>query len=189
MNFFGTYQHAYVKVTSVAQQNYAGIPLRDISVMACKANGDSIEWMSTDTALISYYNIINEKFGPLGGFTTINQVSTNNFIDETMPQYLLCYSSADFPFLQFGNSDCFNGIFTSLTHVETHQLKIFPNPAREQLTVFDAQGSVMRIADAMGKIHLQKKLQSATEQIDMSALPAGLYFISINEQQTKLIKH
>jgi hypothetical protein len=47
----------------------------------------------------------------------------------------------------------------------------------------------MRIADAMGKIHLQKKLQSATEQIDMSALPAGLYFISINEQQTKLIKH
>jgi hypothetical protein len=55
-------------------------------------------------------------------------------------------------------------------------------------SVFDAQGSVMRIADAMGKIHLQKKLQSATEQIDMSALPAGLYFISINEQQTKLIK-
>lgn len=188
MNFFGTYQHAYVKVTGVAQQSYAGIPLRNISVMACKANGDSIEWMSTDTALISYYNIINEKFGPLGGFTTINQVSTNNIIDETMPQYLLCYSSADFPFLQFGNSDCFNGIFTSLAPLETHQLKIFPNPAREQVTVFHAQGSDMRIADAMGKIHLQKKLQSDTEQIDISALPAGLYFIGINEHQTKLIK-
>lgn len=56
-------QHEYAKVDSVYFISYNGLPLRNIVVHACKANGDNIVWEQnpTDTNIISLLTVINES--------------------------------------------------------------------------------------------------------------------------------
>lgn len=64
---------------------------------------------------------------------------------------------------------------------QQQQIKIFPNPVENQLTVV-AQNPLMKISvyDALGRIVIQKVLSDSGEKelnIDFSNLPAGIYLI------------
>jgi hypothetical protein len=173
--------HAYVKVDSVYYQNYNGIGLRNIHVFPCKINGDSVQFGSADTNFVSYHNTINEKFGPYGSFTVINQAGLNNVIDETMPQAPLCYQSATFPFYQFNNADCFNNLYVGIKENENNKIELFPNPAQNELFVSNLPNNThVKFYNVQGQLVLTKSIQKTN--IDISTLPIGLYFYTINDR-------
>ena len=188
---FITNSHAYVKVDSIYYQNYNGVTLRNIHVFPCKQNGDSVEFGFglPDTNYISKLNTINEKFGPLGSFQTINNAIPNNFLDESLDQAILCYESATFPFIQFYTSDCFNNLFVGVEEQIENYFQLYPNPAHNQITINNKTGELMIISDIMGKIVLQKQLNSVTENIDVATLANGMYIIHVGNSATKLIKN
>jgi hypothetical protein len=181
--------HAFVKVDSVYYQNYNGVNLRNIHVLPCDSNGSLIQLGAVDTNFVSYLSTINEKFGPMGSFTTINNISLNNVIDETMPQFLLCYQSATFPFIQFNSSDCFNNIFVGIDDPIKNAIQIYPNPAHAQIAINNKTGETLIISDITGKIVLQKQLQTAKENIDIAQLANGMYLVHVGNTSTKLIKN
>jgi hypothetical protein len=181
--------HAFVKVDSVYYQNYNGVNLRNIHVLPCDSNGSLIQLGAVDTNFVSYLSTINEKFGPMGSFTTINNISLNNVIDEVMPQFLLCYQSASFPFIQFNSSDCFNNLFVGLDEEITNHFQLYPNPAQHQITIKSKAGETIIISDVMGKIVLEKQLVQEAETIEIDQLPKGIYILKIGIHSQKLIKY
>lgn len=193
-NFINVTQHAYVKVDSVYYQNYNGVSLRNLHVFPCLANGDSIVWFGSDTCMVVPYGTINEKFGPLGSFTTINYASLNNVIDETMPQWPLCYESNTFPFIQFSNEDCYNNLFVGIEKNENNKVVLFPNPANNELFASNLPNNTfIQFYNLQGQLVLNKSIQKPN--IDISNLPTGMYFYTINNkmgsniQTGKLIKN
>ena len=73
-------------------------------------------------------------------------------------------------------------------------LKVYPNPAKNKITLdvsgFDAGLVTVKIIDTKGKIWREdhRLLTNGTEEIIMFLmLPAGVYFISLNEK-AKIIK-
>jgi hypothetical protein len=71
-------------------------------------------------------------------------------------------------------------------------LKIFPNPAKDQLTIelSDHSNSVsnIRIFNSVGMIVFQKNESSERETIDISQLSPGVYFLAIDALWQKFIK-
>jgi hypothetical protein len=188
--------HAYVKVDSVYFQTYNGLSLRNIKIHHCDANGDSININSTTDSIVysgilghMSSGIINEKFGPLLGFNGIHHTSLNFIADEYMPSTLSCYQSATFPFIQFNTNDCYNNIFVGMENLGVDDFQLYPNPAHHQITINNKTGELMIISDIMGKIVLQKQLNSVTETIDIATLANGMYIIHVGNSATKLIKN
>ena len=186
-----TNSHAYVKVDSIYYQNYNGVTLRNIHVFPCKQNGDSVEFGFglPDTNYISKLNTINEKFGPLGSFQTINNAIPNNFLDESLDQAILCYESATFPFIQFYTSDCFNNLFVGVEEQIENNFQVFPNPTHHQVTIKSKAGEKIIISDVMGKILLEKQLKQDTETIEIEELTNGIYILKVGANSQKIIKY
>jgi polyhydroxybutyrate depolymerase len=67
---------------------------------------------------------------------------------------------------------------------------VYPNPANEMLTIKSKGQQTIAIIDATGKTQLKIELKNENEQIDISALTSGLYFIvSENQFSLKFIKN
>ncbi len=87
----------------------------------------------------------------------------------------------------------------SLTHIKDEdifEIEIYPNPANERIVIKFSNTNYLnmftiRINDIFGKILLQKNAQN-TSVIDISHLPDGIYFVSVqsdnNHFQKKFIK-
>jgi hypothetical protein len=187
--------HAYVKVDSVYFQTYNGVSLRNIKIHNCDANGDSLDFTVFDTIPVAGISSpflggnINEKFGPTIGFNGINYTSVFFGVDEYIPQQILCYQSATFPFIQFGTSDCFNNIFVGIDDQVEDAIQIYPNPAHNQITINGKFGETLILSDVLGKIVLQKQLKSASESIDITQLANGMYLVNVGNTTSKLIKN
>ena len=91
--------------------------------------------------------------------------------------------------------------FTSSEHdlsntseiISTNNIQIFPNPASNILNVYtsaDIIGSQYRISDNLGRVVLVDAIQSKNTAIDISGLPRGVYYITIEKQirKHKIIK-
>ena len=61
-------------------------------------------------------------------------------------------------------------------------LKLFPNPAKDYVTVStgeNALGGFLQLTDVAGRTVLRERLQSATFNIQTSAMAAGVYFVKV----------
>ncbi len=75
----------------------------------------------------------------------------------------------------------------------TDEIAVFPNPVKDMLTIRSGQSSTnlsVIISDLNGRVVLERKLASATEQnIDVSMLSNGMYIAKLNsERATKVVK-
>ena len=72
-------------------------------------------------------------------------------------------------------------------------LTVYPNPANDVLVVetqdFASQPTTIayRITNLMGQTVLQGQFTAETLQIDISILPQGLYFITVDGQTVKFV--
>lgn len=59
-------------------------------------------------------------------------------------------------------------------------LLFYPNPATSTLRVINRQGSIFMLYSLDGKLHLQKKITSNNQIIDISSLKSGIYFMKVS---------
>ena len=76
---------------------------------------------------------------------------------------------------------------TSILNQESLNVKIYPNPANEQLTIKTLEAATVIIYNIMGEICEKTFITKGTSTIDISNLSSGSYFIRINNSVEKLI--
>ena len=99
-----------------------------------------------------------------------------------------------------GDEDCdaiyaelHNGIDENGPSTGSGALTVYPNPANGVLFVETRRATSLpnqtayRITNLMGQTLLQGLIMAETQQIDISTLPAGMYFISVGEQTVKFV--
>jgi hypothetical protein len=81
------------------------------------------------------------------------------------------------------------------TVVTTDEWQLYPNPACEHMTLtvpagFVKDGTTFHITDLSGKTVLQQAISGASETINVSSLPSGMYLLNIyaDGMNTKTIK-
>lgn len=190
-----------------------GIYLRELGITygfpagARLAARDSLLLCSDSLAFVDYYNTV-----PFGQYTRkLSNKSENivladawgNIIDE------VCYQDDDpwpwladgeGPYLQLIDLDLDNSLPESwtvgsdLTGVSEDAtsvgFRISPNPAREFVTLTLGEGlssKEYRIVDMMGQTLMTGTIQGNSQQIDVSSLPAGMYFITVGEVTKKIV--
>jgi uncharacterized protein YhhL (DUF1145 family) len=74
-----------------------------------------------------------------------------------------------------------NDIISGLENVTVENfVQIFPNPVRNELRIATAENLIIKgleIVDLSGKTYYQ--INKSTNQVDVSALPQGVYFVRI----------
>ena len=91
--------------------------------------------------------------------------------------------------------DTFNVVITgnsSIKNIEASKiLKIYPNPASEYLIVSGsaaALGGEVRVYNIHGQLQRVEKLGESPLRLDISVLPAGVYFLQVGEFRGKFVK-
>ena len=91
--------------------------------------------------------------------------------------------------------------FTSSEHdlsntseiISTNNTRVFPNPTSDFLNINSTSeiiGSAYKISDNLGRVVLVDAIQNKNTVIDISGLPSGVYYITIEKQirKHKIIK-
>ncbi|WP_333596287.1 T9SS type A sorting domain-containing protein [Schleiferia thermophila] len=68
------------------------------------------------------------------------------------------------------------------------RVAVYPNPAREWLSVTVEQGAVLKIYSATGQLLLESRLSDGENQIDVQKLPRGLMFLNLVEGQRSVTR-
>ena len=77
-------------------------------------------------------------------------------------------------------------------HDAAANIKIYPNPAKDLVTIENTAGSTIQIFDILGQLLIEKKTNNETETINVKELTRGIYFVKVQKGKTattqKLIK-
>ncbi len=75
---------------------------------------------------------------------------------------------------------------SSISEWKALQIKLYPNPASENLTLFNLpEAATLRIMDISGKTLLEKEVQAGDVQLDISAFAKGMYIVSLDLKSGK----
>ena len=111
---------------------------------------------------------------------------------------LRCYWIGDELVFKYGEEDCdaiyaeWHGVNEDGPSTGSGTLVVYPNPANNMLFVETVctpslPDLTYHITNLMGQTILQGNLTSETQQIDISNMPAGMYFISVGETTLKFV--
>ena len=73
----------------------------------------------------------------------------------------------------------------SSTNLSHNDFQIFPNPASENIQVWIAEKREVQILNAMGQQIKNLVLSPGQHQINISDLAKGIYFMSVDQQNTQ----
>ncbi|MBR4391376.1 MAG: CotH kinase family protein [Bacteroidales bacterium] len=77
--------------------------------------------------------------------------------------------------------------FVSVSEMaEATEIRIYPNPAIGMITIVGGQGNY-RITNVMGQTLMTGMIHGESQQVDVSRLPSGLYFITIDDRTKKVV--
>ncbi|MCW5908811.1 MAG: T9SS type A sorting domain-containing protein [Chitinophagales bacterium] len=108
---------------------------------------------------------------------------TMNLGDSTC---MLPYNPVDSAFLSFTVTDA-----TSISSPHSGNISISPNPATTHLTITLpelTQPAALTITNISGSIVQTEQLNAANTTIPINHLPAGLYFVTVQNQQQCIVK-
>jgi surface protein len=125
--------------------------------------------------------------GGTGGFTYdwSNGETTSDLSDLEMGEYSVTITDA--AGCSITESYTIGGVTAT---EEIFELKIYPNPVIDQLEIFHGEKvNQISLTDANGKTILQQATTGNQSRLEMKALPAGLYFIRLdNGKFNRIIK-
>ena len=75
----------------------------------------------------------------------------------------------------------------SIVLSKSNQLKAYPNPVSDVLTIVTEATGSYSIFNLLGQQILRGALLA--KEIDVSALPEGSYILKVGEEQVKFVKH
>ena len=90
--------------------------------------------------------------------------------------------------IDWGNSNC---LLSSQPTLNTESIKIYPNPAYNQITIQTTSNQSLnevKITDLTGKVVKQIEIQRNVTEIDITTLPKGIYFVKVGRQLQRIVK-
>ena len=101
-----------------------------------------------------------------------------------------CYWVDGEPIIQFGDVDC-DEIYEEhhqTTPTSDKEITVYPNPANDFIIINVKQPTQFTISDIFGKIILKGIISYDNQQINISDISCGMYFIQIDNLLEKFIK-
>jgi len=117
--------------------------------------------------------------------TTVRRVpvSSNRTTDQrglSLPKTgLICAGSVE---MQPGEN------FTSINEIKKESVNVYPNPTSDIIHFALDENSEVQIFDTLGKLVKEQAGNIGSNEINISDLPKGVYFLNVNRKQTKIIK-
>lgn len=172
------------------------LPLNLLSFEAFKNKTNvQLSWKTTNEINTSYFMVQRSTngsaFNNIGSIQAVNTSGNNeySFTDESPVNGVNYYR------LQMVDIDgkTTYSFIIKITFGNTSELQVFPNPAKNIITVKGLQNKgIIKIITADGKLIRQIVVTSNTSNIDVSALAKGLYILQYNDdgkmQHVKLVK-
>ena len=117
--------------------------------------------------------------------------------DRMRVEGMRCYWNEGELVFKYGDEDC-DAVISDLHGVEedgpstgSGTFTVYPNPTNGVLTVhhstFHIHHSEFQIANLMGQTVLSGNINAENQQIDVSSLPQGMYFITVGEATRKFV--
>ena len=66
-----------------------------------------------------------------------------------------------------------------------NNIKLYPNPANNNIVIENAAGSHVKIYDISGKAAFDSNINNAVQTVDISNIAAGVYFVELQNQTSK----
>lgn len=152
----------------------------------------SIDWATASEVNASYFEI--QRSDDSRTFTTIKSVkamgysqssSFYHYEDEFLPRGIYYYRLREVD--ADGRTDLTRIVSVRVEGNET--VRVFPNPASDQITVESGQ-ALNRIAifNSGGKLVQSAQTAEKTIRLNIASLPKGLYVVSVDGRELKIVK-
>ena len=96
---------------------------------------------------------------------------------------------------KYGDKNCdevYQEYHNGIDEPSENQFNVYPNPTDgvlviETQSIASLKGDTYRICNLMGQVLLQGQITAETQRIDVTALPQGMYFITVGEGTRKFV--
>ena len=105
-----------------------------------------------------------------------------------------CFWKQDLLLFKYGEKDC-DEVYEEYHDYSFDEpagdagFQLYPNPCNGILTILGVHAGEYRIANLLGQTIKTGCIDTEKQQINVSALPTGVYFININGKTTKFVKY
>ena len=79
-------------------------------------------------------------------------------------------------------------IETNLTQNAADDISIYPNPAKDQIMIYNANGWKFTMLNTVGKTVLEGSISNQNQSINISDLEPGLYFLKFQKSDKVFVK-
>ncbi len=167
------------------------LPLKLITFFGKKQKGmDFLQWSTESEVNTKHFDI--EKMQPTGLFAfwgRVNAMGSGNYAYtfetpdlESTSYYRLKLVDKD------GRSSFSKVILLTASHM-LENMTIFPNPTKNWIQISKANNAKVKIINSAGRVVMEKAGVFQSERIGIGPLPAGIYFIEIQQgAETKHLK-
>ena len=162
------------------------LPVELVSFNCIKQNNSiNINWTTATEINTSYFNIQRSFNGK--DFTTINKIFAKgsgnyNCIDDLLngSQLTTCVIYYRLEIVDNNGSITFSTIQQITIKPQTPNISIFPNPAKESVTIECLNASRVTIADISGKTCISKEIKNnESMMLSLKTLHKGLYLVNV----------
>jgi photosystem II stability/assembly factor-like uncharacterized protein len=161
----------------------------ELTLFTAKAinNKTTLTWQTANETNAQNFDIEKSLDGK--NFIKIKEVKANNTpsvyqaFDDNFTEsayYRLKINDLD------GKTDYSKTVFVAYNKAQ--KLQIFPNPVKDKITILGASKDDFKITDLLGRVILRGTLSDNQTEVDVSALPSGLYLLQTTEAVEKFLK-
>ncbi len=175
---------------------YSILPLRLLNFEGKRSNGiNNLVWKTANESNLTNYEV--QRSTNAQEFATIATVKANNGLVQSYTyDDKIEFTGKLYYRIKINENDgkvSYSKIVTLTDNNQSSIINVYPNPARNIITIKMTddrlQNTELVVLNAKGSILLKQKIQSTNQQLNISNLSQGIYFIRFaNGEVQKLIK-
>ena len=157
-------------------------PVSNLEARVVSDNDIELTWNAPFNAEPTKYNIYRND-------ALIGNTAQTSYVDEDLESGI--YNYAVTAVYEDGESEKVTATATLTVSVAENNEVVFtmyPNPAKDFVTIESAKDAVVKIYSVNGQMLSQQNIIEGINTIDLSNLNAGMYFISVDETMVKIVK-
>ncbi len=157
-------------------------PVSKLEARVVSDNDIELTWNSPFDAEPTKYNIYRND-------ALIGNTAKTSYLDEDLESGI--YNYAVTAVYEAGESEKATATVSLTVSVAENNEVVFtmyPNPAKDFVTIESAKAAVVKIYSINGQMLSQQNISEGINTIDISDLNAGMYFISVDETMVKIVK-
>ena len=157
-------------------------PVSNLEARVVSDNDIELTWNAPINAEPTKYNIYRND-------ALIGNTAQTSYVDEDLESGV--YNYAVTAVYEDGESEKATATATLTVSVAENNEVVFtmyPNPAKDFVTIESAKDAVVKIYSVNGQMLSQQNISEGINTIDLSNLNAGMYFISVDETMVKIVK-